>query len=160
MGPITATIDGVTSLVHQMSSKISGEPIEDGRQAHDHGVSNPIQIHATLIAGTLNDPLYPQKVMDLLRRLHRTTEVFRVQTEHAAYNEMVIKDVSLRSANGEIGYNIFLSLQQILRVGVYDNPTFDGPAVDRTSEVQRGRIRLPEAEEEPPRRRQLISRPI
>ena len=149
---LTLYVDGYTNRSHELTSRVGGEPIEDGRDVTDHVVAAPGLILLTGIASDLKGGERPTAAWQAVKQLHKNAEPVRIVTEWETLDEVVI----LRAKGTAVGRGLRfeLELQEILRVegaSIIDIATpivppaaQSGPASLRSSEVRRGLVNLAE----------------
>lgn len=144
-------VDGYPDYVHRISTRTGGEPLEDGREATDHAVAEPLTFE---VAGSVSDIRgadRPEEAWQQILRVWRDTEPLRVLTEWADYLEMIITRCEARPVGR--GMRFDMELREVLRVDAGEaSPlppdSLSGPAQDRSGERARGLVPLvgPEAD--------------
>lgn len=141
---LSAVVNGFADEVHKLSVSTGDEALEDGTEVSDHAVARQEELSLTGYVSSLSNQegITPTDAMDELRRLHKEVEPVEVISAWGLYQEMLI--VSVEASSHGLGMRFTLSLRQILRVGIEEGSVtvgrVSGPAMERTSEVRRGRV--------------------
>ena len=140
-------VDGFPDHRHRLSSRIGGEPLEDGAEVTDHVIAAPETLSLTGTVSDMGGSQRPQAAWEAIQRIHKASETVRVITEWAIYPEMVIA-----SCDGQPdgrGMTFTMELRDILRVSSATTaasavpPSAQaGTALGRSAEVSRGRVGL------------------
>jgi len=154
---LEAVVDGFPDISHSLKISTGGAPLETGARITDHAVampptlelngvvSNMRVITATADAGfSLHRPDPGADAWNALKRLVDDVEPVEVITPWAVYPEMLIRDATAKDTSGGMAFS--LRLESILRVGARALPistAATGPAAERQSEVQRGKLHAP-----------------
>lgn len=141
-------ISGWMSTSYKLRSHIGSEPLEDGSSVHDHAVASSTGL---VLRGFVSDlsqlgPSAPAAAWQKLEEYHRDSTALQVITPWASYAEMIIQRCEARERGFSMDFA--LELMKIIRVsveqGAVSSETSSGPAIGRSSEVQRGRVLPPD----------------
>ena len=141
-------VTGYTDATLKLSVATGDEPLEDGTEATDHAIARAEEIAlVAYVAGFRDSRQDKQQVADAvaaIRRVHKQVEPFIVLCPWGRFEEMLL--IGADSESHGLGLRIVLQFRQIIRVGVQDGEITAkkamGPAVERTSSANRGRIPL------------------
>jgi len=143
---LQAEIDHWSDTEHRYRVYTGQAPLEDGAVVTDHAERQEVRIVLTGYVSTLSESGSPRAAMDAIRELSKELTPITVITEWGTYDEMLITDVAANYWGR--GLRVRMELTQIIRVGITDTDitpgTSSGPAIDRPTEVQRGRVNLGE----------------
>ena len=142
---LTLFVDGYPNHVHKITTRIGGEPLEDGRDVTDHVVAAPEDV---VLTGSVSDMVGGQRAKrawQAIEELHAKSEPVRVITEWGIYPEMVIARCEAQPAGR--GMTFELTVREILRVSAATGPSVpptaqSGNAAGRSGQVARGRQQL------------------
>ena len=127
---------------HILETSTGGEPLEDGAQVTDHAISLQEKVTLTGFISDFDGAERPGEGWERLRSLHKAVTPITVTTAWGTYPEMLIRRAEGRPIGRGIEFT--LELEQVIRVGVTDNElpseNLDGPAEERSGEVERGRV--------------------
>jgi len=141
---LEAEIEHWSDTEHRYSIYTGQAPLEDGAVVTDHAERQEIQVTLTGYISTISGEGGPRAAMEAVRQLSRDLIPITVITEWGTYSEMLITDVN--AGYWGRGMQMRLQLTQIIRVGITDTDITprrsSGPAVDRPTEVERGRVNL------------------
>ena len=137
-------VDGYPERSHKLTTSIGSAPVETGARISDHAIPNAEEVILTGLVSDLKLDGISQTAAawERIRELQRNSDVVELMTSWASYAEMIIVEVTANEAGG--GMRFTMKLEEILRVGITQNvveaPLISGPAVLRTSNVDRGLI--------------------
>lgn len=157
---LEAVVDGFPEVRHSLKISTGGAPLETGARITDHAVAMPPAIELqgfvsnlkqyaapTADAGfSLSPPNRGADAWNAVKRLHNAVEPVEVITPWDTYPEMLILDFNATDTGG--GMRFTMRLESILRVGIRALPiaaTATGPAAERQSTVNRGKLHAPVA---------------
>lgn len=155
---LEAVVDGFPEVQHSLRVSTGGAPLETGARVTDHAVAMPPTLelqglvsNMRAVAETADTAFSLQRpdpgadAWNALKRLVDEVEPVEVITPWAVYAEMLIRDASAKDTSG--GMSFSMRLESILRVGARALPiaaSATGPAAERQSEVQRGKLHAPQ----------------
>lgn len=138
-------VDGFPDHVHKLTTRIGGEPLEDGRDVTDHVVAAPQNI---VLTGSVSDMVGGQRTKrawQAIEELHAKSEPVRVITEWGVKSEMIIARCEAQPVGR--GMTFEMELREILRVSAATGPSVPPTAqsrnaTERSGQVARGRVQL------------------
>ena len=143
--PLALLVDGYPDRRHKLTSRTGSEPLEDGREATDHNVAQPVVLQLTGSVTDLNGGQRPTAAWQAIERLWRDSEPVRVITEWQTYPEMIIG--RCEGIPTGRGLRFEMEMREIIRVRsgfAFEVPPTaqTGVAENRSAEVVRGRVPL------------------
>ena len=143
--PLRLLVDGYPDHRHRLTTRIGGEPLEDGRDVVDHAVAAPKDLVLTGIVSDFNGTQRPRAAWRAIEDLHARAEPVRVTTEWQTYDEMIIRRCEGVAAGR--GLRFEMELEEVIRVSDATAPStpaaaLAGSAANRSGELSRGRVQL------------------
>ena len=142
---LAGVVDGYQHHQHKLTTRIGGEPLEDGRGVTDHAVAEQRYVILSGIVSDMKGASRPKAAYQMMKELHAESVIVSLITEWEMYEEMLIIRCEPQSAGR--GMRFEMELREILRVGSTTGggapgAAMTGNAAGRSGEVARGRVPL------------------
>lgn len=145
--------DGFPERRHKLTTRMGGEPLEDGREVTDHVRAAPASITLQGSVSDMHGGQLTTVAWQAIKALHKASEPVRVTTEWDTIAEMVIASAEAFTVGR--GLEFEMELREIIRVSTTGVPSTppeyqSGNATGRSGLTSRGRATLHRSVEREP----------
>lgn len=141
-------VPGFYETALSFEAHVGTEPLEDGSNVNDHAVANRFTLSLRGVLSDLSTQTTPVKdAIARIDELFRNATPVTVTTPLQDFPEMIIARFHARQQGRGVEFD--MTLIKVIRVGVtmasVSTPTTGGPAENRKSAAERGRVNSPVA---------------